>query len=122
MRPIKFLAVFLFELSAADLGRLAGVSREAASRWLKGDYAFPRDKLLPIFRQLAADRGLPWEDAWLDVLPSCGSCIHDECLGGCARLIAECANIRLCQDGTLVTASPLRNGNLVPKISQQVLS
>lgn len=126
-----------------------GVSAMAWSRWESGQRTVPINTIRPILKAKAQELGLPWSDSWLFEPPVCNQCVGvDQCGAGCARIVAGCAAIRdgdraeglsLLADGCCADdfktghgVSPVvddetqlafvSNGNLVPKISQQVLS
>lgn len=116
MKPINFIVTNLFQESGAEIARWAGVTRESVNRWLRDERRPPLEILRPIFRAKAAERGLPWNDAWLFELPVCDACIGpDNCVSGCRRVSDRCMGHDL-HDGVL---PPAHNGNHAAEIPQE---
>lgn len=103
MKPLAFLRTTLFGMTLADFGAVCGVSKGTVSHWETGRIAGPPlARLQPILATMAAQRGLPWSNDWLFRLPACEACplLPDTvCDGGCARLVAQCADIRAGKGG-----------------------
>ena len=103
MKPIAFIRLSVFGMTLAEFGAHVGVSKGAVSHWETGRIAEPPlARLQPILATMAAERGLPWSNDWLFRLPACEAwpLLPDTvCDGGCARLVAQCADIRAGKGG-----------------------
>ena len=102
MHPLLFIRLKVFDLSQPAIGEACGVTPMAWSRWERGERNAPLARLQPILATMAAERGLPWSNDWLFRLPACEACplLPDTvCDGGCARLVAQCADIRAGKGG-----------------------
>jgi transcriptional regulator with XRE-family HTH domain len=119
MQPINFIITKVFGVSGAEVARWAGVSRESVNRWMRGERKPPIEVLRPIFKARAKAAGLPWQDSWLFEVPVCDACVGtDGCAFGCWRLVELCVG----HEANQSHIEAISNGNLAPKISQQVPS
>lgn len=63
MNPMLHIRRDLFGVTQAEMGRIAGTTQVTVWRWEAGRSEPSRDHLARI-RAAAAQRGLPWNDAW----------------------------------------------------------
>lgn len=68
MSPLEHIRKNVFRASQAEFAEIAGTTQASVSRWEKGEQEPGLTEMARI-RQVAADRGLPWDDSWFWQVP-----------------------------------------------------
>jgi transcriptional regulator with XRE-family HTH domain len=72
MNALRYIRKHVFQVTQIEFASLAGVAQASVSRWendLEG--VSPSLDEMRAIRQAAAERGIPWNDAWFFESPGC---------------------------------------------------